>query len=139
MLWRERSKMNERMKFIYRLEEGEKIKHLCVEFSISRQTGYNLLKRYKEDGNWLQDKRRYPFKKAHLTNPHIERLILELKEEKPHWGVAKIREIFIRRYPDIRLPARSTFHAIFVRNDLVRRRLIAILATQSFAKQGAFL
>ena len=123
MPWEETSKMDERMKFIYRLKEGEKMKHLCAEFGISRQTGYNLLKRYNQkDGDWLKDKRRCPLRKAHLTNPQIEKLILELKEEKPHWGAAKIREIFIRRYSDIRPPVRSTFHAIFVRNDLVKKR-----------------
>lgn len=123
MSWRESYKMNERTKFVVRFEEGEKMKHLCDEFGISRQTGYKFVKRYRDEGlDGLKDKRRDPFRKAHLTNPHIEELILSLKKEKLHWGAAKIREIFIRRYSDIRPPAKSTFHAIFVRNDLVKRR-----------------
>jgi len=47
---------------------------------------------------------------------------LKLKEKKSHWGAAKIREIFIRRYPDIKPPAKSTFHAIFERHGLVKKR-----------------
>ena len=123
MPWRESCKMDERMKFIGRLQDGEKMSHLCVEFGISRQTGHKFLNRYKKEGiEGLKDKRRSPFRKAHLTDPNIERVILKLKKEKPHWGAAKIREIYIRRYSDIKPPAKSTFHAIFDRNGLVKKR-----------------
>ena len=123
MPWRESCKMDERIKFIARLQEGEKMSHLCAEFGISRQTGHKFLNRYKEEGiGGLNDKRRAPLRKAHLTDPNIEGVILKLKKEKPHWGAAKIREVFIRRYSDIKPPAKSTFHAIFDRNGLVKKR-----------------
>lgn len=43
----------------------------------------------------------------------------ELKKKKPSRGAPKIREIFIRKYPDIRSPAKSTVHAILAKHGLV--------------------
>ena len=39
MPWRECSKMDERLRFVARLLEGEKMASLCREFDISRKTG----------------------------------------------------------------------------------------------------
>ena len=123
MPWRESCKMYERMKFITRLQDGEKMSHLCAEFGISRQTGHKFLNRYKKEGfDGLKDKRRVPLRKAHAIAPSIERAILKLKENKLHWGAAKIRELYIRKYPDIKPPAKSTFHVIFERHGLVKKR-----------------
>lgn len=123
MPWRESCKVKERMKFMILWESKEKMSHLCEEFGISRQTGYKFLNRYKQEGfKGLQDQRRTPFRKAHLTDPKVEGEILRLKQEKLHWGAGKIREIFKRRHPNIKLPAKSTFHAIFERHGLVKKR-----------------
>ena len=40
MPWRECCKMDERLRFVARLLEGEKMAVLCREFEISRKTGY---------------------------------------------------------------------------------------------------
>ena len=40
MPWRECCKMDERLRFVARLLEGEKMAELCREFGISRKTGY---------------------------------------------------------------------------------------------------
>ena len=50
MPWKELSKMDERMRFVARLMEGEKMAVLCREFDISRKTGYKLYNRYKDSG-----------------------------------------------------------------------------------------
>jgi hypothetical protein len=43
-----------------------------------------------------------------------------IKHEKPNWGARKIRELLIRRLPgDIRVPAKSTIHAVLHRHGLV--------------------
>jgi transposase len=42
--------MDERMRFVARLMEGEKMAVLCREFDISRKTGYKLFNRYKHSG-----------------------------------------------------------------------------------------
>ena len=46
----------------------------------------------------------------------------EFKRGKPHWGARKIRELLVRRLSgDVRVPARSTIHAVLDRHGLVKR------------------
>jgi AraC-like DNA-binding protein len=42
--------MDERLRFVARLLEGEKMAALCAEFGISRKTGYKIFDRYKACG-----------------------------------------------------------------------------------------
>jgi len=44
MPWQECSKVDERLKFVARLLEGEKMAVLCREFDISRKTGHKIFK-----------------------------------------------------------------------------------------------
>jgi putative transposase len=54
--------MDERLRFVARLLEGEKMAVLCREFDISRKTGYKLLARYKDCGvEGLTDRSRRPY------------------------------------------------------------------------------
>ena len=43
MPWEECHVMDERLRFVARLLEGEKMAPLCAEFGISRKTGYKIL------------------------------------------------------------------------------------------------
>ena len=43
MPWQECSKMDERLRFVARWLEGEKMAVLCREFDISRKTGYKSI------------------------------------------------------------------------------------------------
>ena len=53
--------------------------------------------------------------------PQIEGLIVTLKREKPHWGARKIRELLLRRLDgDVRVPAKSTIHAVLHRHGPVK-------------------
>ena len=42
--------MDERLKFIARLLDGEKMAVLCRQFGVSRETGYKILNRYNSCG-----------------------------------------------------------------------------------------
>ena len=42
--------MDERLRFVARLLEGEQMAPLCAEFGISRKTGYKIFDRYKDCG-----------------------------------------------------------------------------------------
>lgn len=46
MPWTECNLMDERLKFIIRLLDGDKMPVLCRAFGISGKTGYKILKRY---------------------------------------------------------------------------------------------
>lgn len=123
MPWGECSVMDEKLKFVARLLDGEKMAGLCREFGISRKTGYKIWDRYKECGvEGLPSQSRRPYKQANQLPMQIEKLIVQIKQEKPHWGARKIRERLSRKHPNIRLPASSTVHAVLDRNDLVSAR-----------------
>ena len=123
MPWKECSVMEERLRFIARLLEGEAMTDVCLAFGISRKTGYKILARYREEGSAaLTDRSRRPVRYANQLPPQIEELIVSLKAGKPHWGARKIRELLVRRLPgDLRVPAQSTIHAVLDRHGLVAR------------------
>ena len=122
MPWQRCSKMDERLRFVARLLEGEKMAVLCREYDVSRKTGYKLFSRYKEQGyEGLTDRSRRPYRQGCRLPEAIEGLILSLKREHPSWGAPKIREKIKRKALEIRLPAISTVHAVLHRHDLVNR------------------
>ena len=123
MPWRECSVMEERLRFVARLLDGESMSEVCREFGISRKTGYKIFNRYKEQGlEALCDRSRRPVRYANQLPEPIERMIVQLKRDKPHWGARKIRELLVRRLAgDVRIPAKSTVHAVLDRHGLVKR------------------
>lgn len=120
MGWKECCIMDERIKFVARVLEGEQMTTLCEEFGISRKTGYKIFNRYKECGlEALSDRSKRPVRFGNQIPLQIEKTIIGLKQDKPTWGARKIRERLIRKYPDIKPPAISTVHAVLDRNGLV--------------------
>ena len=123
MPWKERSVMDERIRFVIRQKDGESMASLCREFGISRKTGYKILERYEECG-WegLTDRTRRPFRYANQLPEPVEAAIVAAKRDKPHWGARKIRERLLRRLPHaVKVPACSTIHAILDRHGMVVR------------------
>jgi len=115
--------MDEKMKFVARLLEGESMASVCRDFSISRKTGYKIFDRYKNFGiEGLCDRSRRPHKPANQLPVQVIAALVGLKKQKPHWGAPKIRELFKRKHPTISLPATSTVHAILDRNGLVAKK-----------------
>ncbi|MFN3636668.1 MAG: IS481 family transposase [Rhizobium rhizophilum] len=123
MPWQECNPMDERLKFIARLLDGDAMSELCREFGVSRKTGYKILNRYNTCGlQGLTDRSRRPYRQANQLPVQIETLIVRLKQDKPSWGAPKIRERLARLYPDVHRPAISTVHAVLDRHGLVKRR-----------------
>jgi len=123
MPWKECHVMDERLRFVARLLDGEKMARLCAEFGISRKTGYKIYRRYKGCGvEGLTDRSRRPQRHANQLPEPIEKLIVRLKREYPTWGAPKIRERLRGRYTPTQCPAISTVHAVLDRHGLVTRR-----------------
>ena len=113
MPWKECHTVEERLRFIARLLDGEKMAGLCREFGISRKIGYKIYSRYKDCGiDSLTDRSRRPYRQANQLPMQIEKLIVSLKKTYPHWGAPKIREKLRRLYPDIHCPAISTDNGV---------------------------
>ncbi len=63
MPWRTSSVMDEKLRFVARLLEGEEMSFICREFGISRKTGYKIWERFKESGlEAFTDRSRMPFR-----------------------------------------------------------------------------
>tara|TARA_R110002049_G_scaffold165815_1_gene331702 strand:+ start:4212 stop:5135 length:924 start_codon:yes stop_codon:yes gene_type:complete len=115
--------MDERLRFVARVLEGENMSALCREFGISRPTGYKFFNRYKDLGlEALEDRSRRPYRHANKLPFQVERSILAIKHKRPTWGAPTIRDKLIKDIPMIKPPAKSTIHAVLDRHGLVKRR-----------------
>jgi putative transposase len=115
--------MDERLRFVARLLDGEKMAALCREFGISRPTGYKFFNRYKDLGlEGLLDRTRRPYRHANRLPFQVERTIVTVRQEHPTWGAVKIREKLIREFPMVPTPAKSTVHAVLDRHGLIEKR-----------------
>src|SRR5215813_3894623 len=73
-------------------------------------------------GGGLSDRTRRPHRYANQLPAPIEATIVAAKREKPYWGARKIHERLLRRLPsEVKVPARSTIHAVLDRHGLVAR------------------
>jgi len=123
MPWKECHVVDERLRFVARLLEGESMTGLCAEFGISRKTGYKIYARYKGDGlHGLADRSRRPQRHANRLPLAVEAMIVRLKRKYPSWGAPKIREKLRPQCAPLRCPAVSTVHAVLDRRGLVRAR-----------------
>ena len=87
MPWQLSNLMDERLKFVARLLDGEKMAGLCREFGISRKTGYKIFNRYKDCGlEGLANRSHRPIRPGNQIPFQIERFILRTKKERPSWG-----------------------------------------------------
>ena len=90
--------MEERLRFVARLLDGEGMSDVCRSFGISRKIGTEIFNRYKEHGlEALCDRSRRPEHYANQLPEQVERTFVRLKQDKPHWGARKIRELLVRR------------------------------------------
>ena len=139
MPWKECSVMEERMRFVLRRLDGEPMSSLCREFGISRKTGYKIFDRYSQHGlEALSDRSRRPVRYANQLPEPVERMIVRAKQDKPHWGARKIRELLVRRLAgEVRVPARSTIHAVLDRHGLVKPMRSRRRATGTPLSEGA--
>src|SRR5919107_2947188 len=133
MPWKECSVVDDRLRFVARLLDGEKMAPLCQEFGISRKTGYKIFDRYQDCGiRGLTDRSRRPYRHANQLPLVVETRIVALKREFPSWGAPKIRERLRRKCPEVVCPAISTVHAVLDRHGLVtrtRRRRVRLRGT----------
>jgi transposase-like protein len=68
--------MDERLRFVARLLEGEEMSALCREFGISRKTGYRIWGRYKDEGlEALTDRSRRPERYGNQLPAQVEAMI----------------------------------------------------------------
>jgi putative transposase len=117
--------MEERVKFVARINAGERMTDVCRELGISRKTGYKFLERFERlSVVGLVDESRAPRRIPHRTSSEVEELIVELRRKHSTWGPRKLLAFLEGKHPGIELPAHSTVAMILKRRGLVvpRRR-----------------
>ena len=122
MPWRECSAMEERLRFVARLLDGEGMSDVCREFGISRKTGYKIFNRYKDEGleALTTDRSRRPVRYANQLPDQIERT-----DRAPQEGQAALGRpedhgsCWSQAGRRCAHPARSTVHAVLDRHGLV--------------------
>jgi transposase InsO family protein len=107
---------------------------LCRFYQISRQTGYESLRRYQREGEaGLQEQSRAPRQHPNQTPAEIEEHILQLRYQHPSWGARKLRCYLSDHDTETLWPALSTLGEILQRHGLThpqRRRRKAPPYTQ---------
>ena len=109
MAWRTMAVRDQRVEFVVRAQQGqEELSRLCVEFGISRPTGYVWIKRYREQGvAGLEEHSRRPQHSPRQTAEALEQRVVELRKRWPDWGARKIS--IVLEQEGVKLPA-STYH-----------------------------
>lgn len=128
MSWRVSSIISERQAFC-ELASTESINFsvLCKRFSISRQTGYKWLKRYRDEGlAGLCDRSRRPGSIHQQTSAPMTATILDLRSARSYLGARKIRVYLCRQFPEDDVPSVSTISRILKRNGFIRDREAAV-------------
>ena len=122
MPWKESSVMEERLRFVARLLDGESMTDVCRSSAYPARPATTFSAATRSMGcAALGDRSRRPVRYANQLPPQVESLIVRLKRDKPHWGARKIRELLVRRFAgDVRVPAKSTIHTVLDRHGLVR-------------------
>ena len=124
MPWIVSDPVSERLDFVRRWQNGERVVDLCREFGISRKTAYKLKARFDELGaRGLFDRSRRPERSPLRTSPEIEKVILAVRQKHPTWGPKKIVAHLLAREPGFTVPCHATVGKILERHHLVRRRM----------------
>jgi len=125
----------QRMQFVILASQRAKtMKQLCQEFEISRPTGYEWLRRFRQGGiTAVAEKSRRPRHSPTRTQAGVEQRVVELRQQWPDWGARKLQVKLERQ--GVQLPT-ITIHRILLRHDLVRREDRHRAAVLRFARKA---
>jgi putative transposase len=138
MAFKETCVLEEAFRFVTVYLKGEEsMSSLCREFGISRQWGYELVRRYRAEGvAGLEPQSRAPHRCAQAMAAEIADAIIALRCAHSNWGPKKLRAILDRRTPETAWPAPSTIGDLLRREGLAgsrRRRRTPLPLSRPFA------
>jgi transposase InsO family protein len=125
MPWRRNEVSDERLRFTVLASRKEKsLAALCRDFSISRQTGYTWLARYREGGagGVLFEKSRRPQRSPTALSGEITAAVVTLRQRWPDWGARKLNKLLAGQRPELGPVADSSIQRILARHGLVREQ-----------------
>lgn len=102
---------------------------LCRRFGISRQTGYEVLERHRQEGfEGLRERSHAPRSKPHAVSEAVKEMVLELRRERPSWGPKKLKAYLERleggkpEQQQMRMPAASSIGDLLKQEGLIIKR-----------------
>jgi len=116
--------MDEKLAFIAACLSGDdSMTVLCARHGISRQTGYQLKRRYLAEGaRGLDERSRAPHRHGRATSAAVVVQIVEARRARPHWGPKKLLAVLQRTAPEQRWPSPATVSDILRREGLSQPR-----------------
>lgn len=126
MAWGEIKVEEQRLNFCNAITSGAiTISEACRQFSVSRPTGYEWLKRYNLEGaHGLKNRSSARATQSNETSLQIKEQILMTKHEYIHFGAKKILAKLKERYPTVDWPGTTTIEKILSQNGLTKKRKI---------------
>jgi len=105
------------------LKQEHSMTALCARYGISRQCGYELIKRYRTEGEMAFDERSHA-RHAHpnQTSSHLIQAILDVKHRFTAWGPIPIKRWLEINKSQECWPAASTIGEILKRHGLVKSK-----------------
>ena len=124
MGWRASCVEQEKLRFIAdHLRGGETMAELCGRYGVSREAGYELLRRHAAEGlDCVRSRSRARLTQAAETPAEVVSAIVGLRERYPLWGAAKLRASLALRGTSLSLPSVSTVGEILRREGLIKGR-----------------
>jgi transposase InsO family protein len=121
MGWKRMDVREQRVEFSVAAVRGERtLQALCLEYGISRPTGYLWLKRYREAGvSGIAERSRRPLRSPGQTARAVEEQVVALRLRYPDWGARKLQVLLARDGVEL---TSSTVHRILLRCGLVREQ-----------------
>ena len=95
MPWKVSGGVEKRKQFLAEYESEEwTMTDLCQAYGISRQTGYQVLRRYRQAGDeGLEERSRAPHRHPNQTAAQIEEQVLGLRRAHMRWGPRKLKAV----------------------------------------------
>ena len=121
---KESSTVEERFRFSVSIRrEGLNVAEACRRFGVSRQTGYEWLRRVDEESvEAMGDRSRAPHDIPHKTPEHVEEFVVRARGRYPTWGPRKLRAQLSREFPGVQWPSSSTMGGMLKRRGLVEEK-----------------
>jgi transposase len=138
MPFQETSAVEEAVRFVSACLAGEEtMSELCRRYGISRQWGYELMRRYQSEGwSGLEPRSRAPHHPGQAMASELADAIVALRAAHPRWGPKKLKALLKRQAPETAWPATSSIGDLLRREGLVqsrRRRRTPLPLSQPFA------
>lgn len=122
MVWRTVDPMEERARFVIEAQTGRKsFVELCNSYGISRKTGYQLMKRYREEGlKAVVARSRRPHNSPAALSVETVLEIVRLRNAHPTWGAKKLRRLLKNVHREV--PSIRSINRILDRAGLQQKR-----------------